>query len=229
MGVPSFLNLKPVGSGRHFSAAQSSVQSTGGGLAPPAKAKNRIARFVMQKQEQTQWCWAAVSVSHALFYDPGAIWTQCAVACAEKGGPCCDAQPAQIKPCNHWHYLESALARVGIHRDLDDPVPFATVRSEIDGEHPLPCRVGWWGDDGALDGSGHFVTLSGWALTSTGAEYVDVEDPWYQTEPGKPAHIEFAEFESDYRNQGEWTHSYVRPGGGGAKRIHLKSQETRGG
>src|SRR5436190_707981 len=35
-------------------------------------------RFTMQLQQQTQWCWAAVSVSINLFYHPASGQTQCA-------------------------------------------------------------------------------------------------------------------------------------------------------
>jgi hypothetical protein len=40
--------------------------------------------FTMQHQQQTNWCWAAVSTSVALFYDPVSTWTQCAVASAKE-------------------------------------------------------------------------------------------------------------------------------------------------
>ena len=39
--------------------------------------------FVMQHQQQTQWCWAAVSVSVSHYYSPWSGWTQCAMVNAE--------------------------------------------------------------------------------------------------------------------------------------------------
>ena len=39
--------------------------------------------FSMHHQQQTNWCWAAVSTSVALFFNPSSGWTQCAVANGE--------------------------------------------------------------------------------------------------------------------------------------------------
>jgi Papain-like cysteine protease AvrRpt2 len=41
--------------------------------------------FTMQHQEQSEWCWAATSVSVAVYYDSQTGWTQCTMVNAEKG------------------------------------------------------------------------------------------------------------------------------------------------
>src|SRR5204863_1759343 len=68
--------------------------------------------FSMQHQQQTNWCWAAVSTSVALFFNPSSGWTQCAVANGELNrNDCCGAGASG--PCNVYGYLDTALTRVG--------------------------------------------------------------------------------------------------------------------
>src|SRR6266700_5017599 len=68
--------------------------------------------FTMQTQQQTQWCWAAVSVSVNLYYDPTSGQTQCAVANTALGQTTCcnDGSTAQ---CNQPWFLYLALQIVG--------------------------------------------------------------------------------------------------------------------
>src|SRR5438552_18028330 len=55
------------------------MHSAGGrGTSTTGACGNPIA-FTMQTQEQTQWCWAAVSVSVNLYYHATSGQTQCAV------------------------------------------------------------------------------------------------------------------------------------------------------
>jgi len=56
-------------------------------------------RFTMQPQQQTQWCWAAVSVSINLFYHPASGRTQCAVANTAMGQTTC-CQDGSSAQCN---------------------------------------------------------------------------------------------------------------------------------
>src|SRR5215469_8109149 len=87
--------------------------------------------FNMQHQNQTQWCWAAVTASIAGYYRNGA-WTQCRVVNDQLGqtGCCSDGSSSE---CNQPWYLDKALRRVG---NLDDytagSMSINQIKSEID-------------------------------------------------------------------------------------------------
>jgi len=73
---------------------------------------SRCTGLVVDSQQQTQWCWAAVSNSVSHYYDAGSPWTQCAIVNAELGQTtCCTA--GNTASCNQAWYLDLALTRVG--------------------------------------------------------------------------------------------------------------------
>lgn len=156
--------------------------------------------FDMETQEQTQWCWAAVAVSVAHFYDPSDAVKQCDVANRVLNTNACCADPAA---CNDDNFLEDALAQVNHFRApmVFEPLPFSGVENEVNNDHPLGCRIGWFG------GGGHFVILHGAAVEQSGAavkRWVAVADPLFG-----PSDYLINNFTSGYRQgQGEWTHSY---------------------
>jgi hypothetical protein len=150
--------------------------------------------FAMQHQQQTNWCWAAVSTSVALFYDPASTWTQCAVANGELNrNDCCGTGASG--PCNVYGFLDSSLTRVG-HLDhmTSSSSTFAQAQTEIDGGRPLCARTAWSG------GGAHFLAIIGYRLLD---EMLAVDDPWY----GK-SDVSYATFNSSYQGSGSWTHSY---------------------
>lgn len=151
--------------------------------------------FVMETQEQTNWCWSAVSVSIALFKVSNSGWEQCKLASQELGLTCC-ATPVPGS-CNAVWYLEKALQRVG-HLDhwVSGPESSAGITQELSAGQPLGCRIGWQG------GGGHFVAITGIQPTASGDD-VTVEDPLY----GQSV-VPAAVFQSSYRTSGTWTHTY---------------------
>lgn len=150
--------------------------------------------FSMQHQQQTNWCWAAVSTSVALFYDPASSWTQCAVANGELGrNDCCGTGASG--PCNVYGFLGSSLTRVGhFDHSTGSSSTFATVRTEINAGRPLGVRTAWSG------GGAHFLCIIGYRVFE---EMLAVDDPWY----GK-SDVDYATFGSSYQGSGSWTHSY---------------------
>jgi hypothetical protein len=151
--------------------------------------------FQMQHQQQTNWCWAAVSTSVALYYDPASTWTQCTVANGELGrSDCCGAGGGTS--CNVYGTLNTALTRVGHLDHMDSTVAsFQAVDDEIDGGRPLGIRVAWSG------GGAHFLSVIGYLEGAT--NYVAVDDPIY----GK-SDLTYATLETSYQGSGTWTHSY---------------------
>jgi papain like cysteine protease AvrRpt2 len=152
--------------------------------------------FSQQRQQQDQWCWAAVTVSVSLFYDAGTGWTQCSLVNAELSRvDCCSNGSSSA--CNKPSTLDAPLSRTGNLRGMNQTLaPFPDVVSEIGSKHPLGCRIGW-----AL-GGGHFVVVRGYSIGANGS-WVNVADPFYG-----PSTYVYSVFCTSYRNSGKWTHSY---------------------
>lgn len=158
--------------------------------------------FAVEKQLQTQWCWAAVSVSVARHYRRQTRWTQCEVASQERGAACCG--DGGTRQCNQPHYLDRALECTGTLREyFHHPLQPDDVRREIGRNAPLGCRVGW------SHGGGHFVVIAGYEDAADEMR-VDVEDP----DPffASSTYL-WEEFTNRYRGRGVWTHSYTTRGG----------------
>jgi hypothetical protein len=151
--------------------------------------------FQMQAQQQTNWCWAAVSTSVALFYDPSSTWTQCQVANGELGRTdCCGAGASG--PCNVYGTLDTSLTRVG-HFDhiASGAASFQSVDDEIDAGRPMGLRVAWSG------GGAHFLAIIGYLEDAP--NYVAVDDPIY----GK-SDLTYDTLKTNYQGSGSWTHTY---------------------
>jgi len=156
----------------------------------------------MQTQQQDRWCWAAVSVSVAGYFNTpgptGGSWQQCEIVNAELGQTTC-CQNGSTSSCNQDWYLDRALQRVGhlASGPNSGAMPFASVQAEINANRPVGVRIGWF------QGGGHFVVLRGY--DDTGAfQSLDVEDPWYG-----PSTYDYQQFAAGYQSgAGAWTHTY---------------------
>lgn len=175
-------------------------------------ASSRCTGLTVDPQQQTQWCWAAVSNSVSHFYDPNSSWTQCAVVNAELGqNTCCTT--GNSAACNQPWFLDLALTRVGCLQSMSvGTLSFATVRSLMNADTPPCARQGWAG------GGGHFMAIVccfqvGGLLGATGgagpaggstALQLKISDPWYGD-----SIVDYATFVSGYQGAGTWTHSYL--------------------
>lgn len=168
-------------------------------LAPPlggSSISNNLG-FVMQHQIQTNWCWAAVSVSTSLFYNAGSGWTTCLLVNQELGQTDCCYNGGNSR-CNKLWYLQRALQRTG---NLDywavGVIAFFEIQQKINGVRPLAVRIGWNG------GGGHFVIIDGYDDTD-GRQMLSVKDPWY----GDSYNYSYYSFSNNYQGSGHWTHSF---------------------
>jgi papain like cysteine protease AvrRpt2 len=177
-----------------LSAFQSSVVPLGmtavaAGGAPPAR---RALSFAVQHQLQTQWCWAAVTVSVAGFYRiPG--WTQCRIVNDRLGrANCCTDGSSDA--CNQPGFLDKALSRVGNLGGFSaGALSLQQIQTEIDAGRPIGVRIGW------TTGGGHFIAVAGYSDQNI----VDVQDPWFG-----PSAVDYNAFRLRYHGSGRWTHSY---------------------
>jgi hypothetical protein len=151
--------------------------------APPAAASDVTSRDLglqMQSQLQTEWCWAAVSTSVALFYEPAATWTQCTVVNEGLGQTTC-CQDGGSSACNQPNYLEKALAIVGhLDRDFGGALGLDAIAAQIDVGRPIGLCIDWKG------GGGHFVVVDGYDRAT---QTLDVKDPMFG-----PSHVPVGSF-----------------------------------
>jgi hypothetical protein len=148
----------------------------------------------MQHQQQSNWCWSAVSVSTSLFYNSSSTWTQCSLANQQLGQSTC-CQNGNTAACNKAWYLDKALSETG---NLDGwqsgTVPQAILEGDLVKTCLVGVRVAWSG------GGAHFIIVDG-AATSNST--VHVEDPIYGS-----SDISYNTLVSSYQGTGSWTHTY---------------------
>lgn len=152
-----------------------------------------ILGFTMQRQVQSQWCWAATSTSVSLFYNAGSSWTQCLVAQQVTGNTCC----INPMPCNHTSTLSLALRITGNLLMQAGRLTFQQVEAELTSDRVVGARIGWFG------GGGHSMVIYGCEVIN-GVNYYYIDDPIY----GK-SQISENGFNTAYQGTGSWTHSYT--------------------
>jgi hypothetical protein len=162
----------------------------------------RVLPFRMQHQEQTQWCWAAVTASVADFYNqPG--WRQCQIVETCRGTSGCCTQGSS-SACNQPWFLDQSLSRTG---DLSDylarSLSWSEVQAEIEAGRPVGVRIGW-------PMGGHFVAIDGYSGTGT----LDIQDPWFNHST-----VSYQEFRTAYLGNGKWSHSYRTRAGSGTTPV----------
>lgn len=187
----------PFGDQTAFATPFSPFAADAGGAAFPALAPSEVLGFAMEPQQQTQWCWSALAVSVDRYYDSVSEWAQCTLAGAVLGvGFCCE-QGASPE-CNQPFVVHVPLDTVRkLNVAFPAQLPFEDLLSEIGGERPVACRIGWH------YGGGHFVVLYGFD-DPQGERWVYVADPWWGT-----SIYPYAGFAEGYRNAGRWTHTYL--------------------
>lgn len=144
--------------------------------------------FIMQPQQQNNWCWSAVAVSMGNYYKTG-NWTQCGVASEQLDRECCK----RPRPCDVPSTLDRALK---ITRTFSEMVltrlqPDAVER-QINMGRPVGLRCAWNG------GGAHFMAIYGYDNS-----YIMVADSIY----GYSLNFIYA-FPVLYNGGGTWTHSY---------------------
>lgn len=156
--------------------------------------------FTMQHQLQTEWCWAATSVSVSAYYDPQTGWTQCTMVNAEKELTIC-CENGSSTECNQPNVLDAPLSRADVldHKQQGS-VGYDMIRQEIDAGRPLAWRIRWNG------GGGHFAVIEGYQ--GFGDEWVAVDDPWFGAIDLPVSTLTGGM----YQGTGSWSHTYfTRP------------------
>jgi hypothetical protein len=154
-----------------------------------------LLAFVMQHQQQTNWCWAATATSVAHYYDAGSTWAQCQVANSQTRRTDCCAGGASTA-CNTAQVLDGPLTIVGHFDHMTFAAEtYGSVRGQIDVGRPLCLRVAWSG------GGAHFLAAIGY--NEEAGQIVHVDDPIYG-----PSDVVYSTLTTSYQGTGTWTHSY---------------------
>ncbi len=192
MPIPGFLKR----SSRPASVASPAPQPRRGTVPLGGGGSSKLVGFSVPTQTGTYWCWSAVGVGVAAFYQSG-NWTQCRLVGDVLGRNCC-ASPIP-NGCDVCNSLDASLQTVGHYRKRSDQVEtFPVVQAELNAQRPMGIRIKWAG------GGAHFFALYGWYVDSNGTEFVEVADPLYGSGPET-----YARVVSRYRGPGNtWTHSY---------------------
>jgi Papain-like cysteine protease AvrRpt2 len=165
--------------------------------------------FEMQQQQHSNWCWAAVAVSVARYFDPDSKWCQCRLASRmakrEKlkvsGCGTCREATGVPKKCNQPWYLQKALRIVKMLKGKPKgaPLSYRKTRQLIKAGRPVCARILWGQGPDA-----HFVAITGCFKTKSGERWVDVEDP----DSGSSTWLH-EEFRKNYQYaQGQWVDTY---------------------
>jgi hypothetical protein len=165
----------------------------------------RCSGLAVEHQQQTQWCWAAVSNSVSHFYDTASTWSQCTIVNDELGETTCCTNGSSAS-CNKSWYLDKALTRVGCLLSVSSgTLTFAALQSLINTARPPCARQGWSG------GGGHFMAIVCYFEGLLGlivgggsaAKRLRIADPWYGDSV-----VDYDTFVSGYQGSGTWTHTY---------------------
>jgi hypothetical protein len=168
---------------------------------PPPRPPAATLDLMMQAQQETEWCWAAVSTSIAHYYDGRSPWVQCRLVNevlssgrALKKPICCD-DPGSAE-CNQPWKLYDALERVG-HlgaSHADGPTPQA-LGAEMAARRPLCLAIAWDG------GGGHFVAVDSYDAASG---LLEIKDPLFGH-----SLVHRDSFPRSYQGGGTWAWTYT--------------------
>jgi len=127
-----------------------------------------ILPFEVQKQLESEWCWAAVSTSVAHYYKPSSTVTQCQVVNQQLGRTDCCSHPSSSN-CNQPGYLDQALQYVGHLASDKGQGTYQDLVGALNSGTPPCIRIGWAG------GGGHFIGIQGVQPNN----FIMVTDPIY--------------------------------------------------
>lgn len=151
-----------------------------------------------QHQLQDEWCWSATTVSITKFYDPASSWTQCLLVNKAFGQSTC-CQNGSSSACNQPWYPDKALTITDhLASTAGGVASLATVKSQINGGHPISIAIYWNG------GGGHNPAIAGYNVANPAAPTIDIQDPWY----GPTVNQDYNTFPGTYNGGASWGMNY---------------------
>jgi hypothetical protein len=163
---------------------------------------SRVLDLIVQRQELTHWCWAAISASLGRYYGTRS-WQQYEVASVLLGVDCSRFQedPTVVERCDTEVLLSEALQLMGCYSHWSPGRPtIERIQTEIDADRAVCVHIDWY------RGGSHYVVVNGYDSDS-GELYIS--DPLH----GPSIQI-FDVFPHRYRvSQGVWRGTFwTNPG-----------------
>jgi len=130
--------------------------------------------FFLPRQEQSNWCWAAIGVALGQFFH-GQQHRQCALVQATLDPPGLDCCATPDNPaCNVVEVISAVLGQIDVARRAAPAQPQGTisyqeVQSDIANNRPIVCLMSGLGGE-------HYVVIVGWFLRD-GLPWLRVDDP----------------------------------------------------
>lgn len=163
------------------------------------QGKTEVLLYERLHQEQTNWCWAAVSLAVARYYGSAEKMTQGRIVNGQLAREdCCGDVPAAA--CNVPNVIYGALEDLGhyAHKKEQGKQGFENARGEIAAGRPLAVLVRWNG------GGGHFLAVIGYADQG---KMLQIADPWY----GESL-VAYEGFPANYQHGADWGWTYWTSG-----------------
>ncbi len=128
----------------------------------PGGCGNPLTHFHEQIQLQSNWCWAAVTVSINWYYHPTSAWTQCLLANNVLGQTTCCAD-GSTKACNgpvSTMATPLSVTHNWVSTSTTKPA-FSVIQNEIDNCRPMAVGIYW----NPTPNGGHAVSIKGYNST----------------------------------------------------------------
>jgi len=166
--------------------------------------------FPIENQQDTEWCWAAVSVSLEHYFNPDSQLTQ--LQFVQRLIPPAEAAAQGLDvPFD----LQVALSSLGLQKGQPLPafLPFSQIQQQLDLNLPVCVEIEWYGED-----IFHYLVLTGYGVSPAGDVQVYVADPMlsdYTITPWDYNSFVYAYSPSYASAEGEWVETFfVQPTGG---------------
>ena len=136
-----------------------------------------VSDFRLQRQQQTEWCWAAVTSSMMEFMAPERAASQSEVVATTLK----DAAIESPEELNRQEDITKAAKTMGLEEGTRyGNVSRDTMRWIVNEGTPAPIQINWRNNarkNGSL-GGGHYVVVKGIGEEAKGETPVYIEDPW---------------------------------------------------
>lgn len=152
-----------------------------------------VSDFRLQRQQQTEWCWAAVTSSMIEFMAPERAASQSEVVTSTLA----DEADKPVEELNRPEDITKAAKTMGMEEGTRyGNVSRDTMRWLVNEGTPIPIQINWRNQarkNGSL-GSGHYLVVNAIGEEAKGETPVYIEDPWV----GEKMTLSWDELKNDY-------------------------------
>ena len=156
--------------------------------------------FSIEKQQMSNWCWAACTVSIHRFYEKDPAFSQRQLVAKVLQMPIC-TKPKPLPPCNKTFDFGKALHALGhlFGNSIDSPLLPLELNSELESGRPVGCQM----DIPQI--GGHVVIVISGKQDNSGNLFLQVADPSDASILG----MSFSALRNNFRGiGGRWVRSY---------------------